>query len=236
MPNPFSIFPAAHCLNGKYNSHVFKESDVIVALGVHDLKNPYESGRTNIAVKRIFTHPDWNSNVASFEADIAVLELEHEVQFTNFIQPICVSRPELNSVTTGFVAGFGKSEDGQVENIARTVTIPIHDTKVCAESKDHESILGARSICGGFADGTGVCEGDSGSGLIIEKDGVYYIRGIVSASLYAPLYGCNVRAYSVFTDVTRFGVWMLTQEDPHTRLERILEEKRLLEEKLKQLG
>ena len=222
-------------MRGKYDSHKFKASDIIVALGVHDLKKSFESGRTNVAVKHVFLHPDWNSNIASFEADIAVLELEHEIQFTNFIQPICLAHPDLNSVTTGFVAGFGKSEEGHVVNIARTVTVPIHDNKVCAESKDHETILGARSFCGGSADGVGVCEGDSGSGLIIKKDGIHFIRGIVSASLYAPLYGCNVQAYSVFTDISKFLSWVVTQEDPHSQLLRIQKEKLELEIKLKEL-
>jgi len=236
LSSNFTFFLAAHCVNGKFNSHTFTASDIIVALGAHDIKKSFEPGRTNVAVKRIYIHPEWNSNIASFEADIAVLELEHEVQLTNFIQPICLARPDLDSITIGFVSGFGKSESGNVENIARFVTVPIHDTKVCAESKDHESILGARSICGGSADGTGVCEGDSGSGLIIQKDGVHFIRGIVSASLFAPLYGCNVEAYSVFTDVTKFRSWVLTQEDPHAQVLRLQEEKRKLEELLKKLG
>ncbi|CAG9812281.1 unnamed protein product [Chironomus riparius] len=230
-----TVVTAAHCLKGKFGSHEFEASDIIVALGVHDLKKSFESGRTNIAVKYVYAHPDWNSNIASFEADIAVLELEHEIQFTNFIQPICLAHSGLNSVATGFVAGFGKSEAGHVENIARTVTVPIHDSKVCAESKDHESILGARSICGGSADGIGVCEGDSGSGLIIQKDGIHFIRGIVSASLYAPLYGCNVQAYSVFTDITKFRSWVMTQEDPHTQLLRIQAERDAYKNKLKEL-
>lgn len=222
-------------MRGKFDSHKFEASDIIVVLGVHDLKKSFESGRTSVAVKRAFLHPDWNSNIASFEADIAVLELEHEIQFTNFIQPICMANSDLNSVTTGFVAGFGKSEAGHVENIARTVTIPIHENKVCAKSKDHETILGGRSICGGSADGVGVCEGDSGSGLIIQKDGIHFIRGIVSASLYAPLHGCNVQAYSVFTDITEFRSFVATQEDPHSQLLRIQKEKLELEKKLKEL-
>ncbi|XP_070508952.1 uncharacterized protein [Chironomus tepperi] len=213
-----TVVTAAHCILGKNNETDFKAHQIIVVVGVHDINDTNEIGRSNIAVKRIIIHRDWNPSAISFDADIAILELDQEIHFTNYIQPICLATPDLNNVTDGFVAGFGKSESGYVENIAKTIPVPIHDSKLCVESRDHAEIFSARSICGGSADGVGVCQGDSGSGLIIKHNGIYYLRGLVSASLHEPTYGCNVHAYSIFTDVTKFSVFVMTQKDSYTQL------------------
>lgn len=171
------------------------------------------------------THPDWHPRIQSYDADIAILELDGHVHFNNFIQPICIAAPEFtpSSIVLGLVIGFGKSEFSDVENVARKINMPIHSYKTCAESSDHESLLSHRAICGGYANGTGVCVGDSGSGLIVRHNGAYYLRGIVSASLHGDQFGCNVHAYSVFTDVTKFYDWIVTggvtrREDPDQKL------------------
>jgi hypothetical protein len=140
------------------------------------------------------------------------LELDHDVTFSNYIQPICLIQPtsEIEAIKNGIVAGFGRSEEKNVENIARVINMPIHSYKECLKSKDHESLLSHRTFCGGHANGTGVCVGDSGGGLYVSYRNTYYLRGIVSASLHGDNYGCNVDAYAVFTDVIKFKSWIET--------------------------
>jgi len=202
-------------------------------LGVHNLDDNFEDGRISVAVRNISIHYDWHPNAPSYDADIAVLELIREVQFDEFIQPICLVEPNsvAASVSLGIVAGFGKSEHRETENIARVINVPIYNYKHC--TSDHHSMISHRTLCGGYANGTGVCKGDSGSGLIVLHDGIYYLRGIVSSSLYASTYECDVNKFSVFTDITEFSSWIKTGEDPNILLQRYKEQLRILQERLR---
>ncbi|XP_070509118.1 serine protease gd-like [Chironomus tepperi] len=212
------VLTAAHCIENKLTNSKLRPQEILVLVGVHDLNIPHEVGKVSFAVKNITVHPDWHPLIQSYDADIAILELDGEVHFTNYIQPICLAAPESSaaSITLGLVVGFG-SEIVDFENIARKVNMPIHSYKDCAESRDHESLVSHRTICGGYANGTGVCRGDSGSGLIVKSNGIYYLRGIVSSSLRGGEYECNVHAYSVFTDVTKFYDWILTGDSTTNR-------------------
>lgn len=187
----------------------------------------------SIAVKKIYVHSDWHPRIQSYDADIAILELAKRVHFDEFIQPICltIQNSPISLISFGVVVGFGKSEFADVENIARVVNMPILSYRTCAErSSDHQSLLSHRAFCGGYANGTGVCVGDSGSGLIVEYNGAYYLRGIVSSSLYGKNHGCNVHTYSVFTDVIKFHDWIFNAKAQKRDIE-----KQKLEEENKRL-
>lgn len=203
-------------------------------LGAHNVKQSFEKGRTTVKVKNIHIHQDWNPYIDQYDADIAIIELEADVKLSRFIQPICI--PEAGSIPAtkdeGFVIGFGKSEFADVQDVARLVTTPIHDNRKCHSSNDaYQLLLSHRGFCGGFANGTGVCTGDSGSGLIVVHDGIYYLRGIVSASLNGPLNGCNLKTYSIFTDVMEFTGWIKIGKDDKTLIQYLIDRIRKCEDK-----
>ena len=187
---------------------------MIVLLGAYDLKNSYEAGRSSTSVQSINMHPDWNPNSESFDADIAVLVLENQVLFSSTIQPICGIRNQNSNIARikkGFVVGYGRSEDKSKvhENIPKIIETPIHTNENCfLENHSLIKLSSSRTFCGGTGNGTGVCNGDSGSGLIVTDGNTFYLRGIVSSSLVGGPYGCNVDTYSVFTDVTKYVDWI----------------------------
>jgi hypothetical protein len=147
----------------------------------------YEVGRETRIVSKIHIHPDWNPLAVSFDADLAMLELEYPVYFTNYIQPICLwESPFDPPQTSGVVVGYGKSEDSTIihENIPKVINVPIHSQENCfLRNPALVPISSKRTFCGGNRDGTGVCNGDSGGGLVISLNNVFYLRGIVSSSL-----------------------------------------------------
>lgn len=55
--------------------------------------------------------------------------------------------------------------------------------------------------------GSSVCEGDSGGGLCFVKNGVWYLRGIVSVSP-AKEDSCDYNSYVGFTRVSYFRDWI----------------------------
>lgn len=165
------------------------------------------------AVKSIRIHPDWNPNVQSFDADIALLNLEDQIPFSNHVQPICLDfSSKIISLTEGFVVGYGKSEDVTKihENIPKIIKTPIHQNADCFLKNSHlTGISSNRTFCGGNGDGAGVCIGDSGSGLFVLDGEKYFLRGIVSSSLFNFGQSCNVNTYSVFTDLRFYNQWIM---------------------------
>jgi len=180
-------------------------------LGVHNYKRPVELGRVSSKIKSINVHQHWNIDVPSFDADIAILVLIDEVQFSNYIRPICLADEysEVAEALQGTVAGFGLTKNGTLSNIANKLEISIRDYHSCISTNpDHQIFASARTFCGGPADGRGVCDGDSGSGVYIQHKDQFYLRGIVSSSLVNKKYECDTHKQAIFTDVTQYYYWI----------------------------
>jgi len=199
---------------------------VIVLLGFHDLSNSIEIGRVPYAVQGIHIHPDWNPYTTSYDADIAVLMLYREVAFNEHIQPICMTStdPRIVASTEGVVVGNGKGgQHNEYETIPKILKMPIQTDRVCTD-KDYtfRDLLTGRTFCGGSGTGQGVCTGDSGSGFVVQIGNTFYLRGIVSASLYNSILGCDVDSYSVFTDVLKYINWINRLSAVHVIEDRII--------------
>ncbi|KAH8287182.1 hypothetical protein KR054_004147 [Drosophila jambulina] len=83
-----AVISSAHCFrlfNMRYTSN-----EVLVFLGRHNLKNWNEEGSLAAPVDGIYIHPDYNSQLSSYDADIAVIMLKDEVRFNTFIRPACL--------------------------------------------------------------------------------------------------------------------------------------------------
>lgn len=213
-PSSFnSAHAAAHCILDKGSrSEALLPRDALIILGAHDLDQKFEAGRETVPPIRIFIHPDWNPQILSFDGDISLLELEQSVQFTVYIQPICWwQSPSDPPVTSGTVVGYGKSEnDAKIhENKPKVIQLPIHSQESCFLSEPSlVKLSSTRTFCAGSGDGKGVCSGDSGGGLVVKVNGVFYLRGVVSSSLIKD-YACDVGNYAVFTNVLKYKEWIL---------------------------
>lgn len=174
------------------------------------MSKSHEIGKITAAVEKIHIHPDWNIHTSTYDADITLLELEDDVHFNKYVKPICVAKPltDAASLSKGIVVGFGVTESGFTTNIARKLNIPIIGYHDCSVSDDHKYLVTSRTFCGGRADGSGVCRGDSGSGVYVLYNGRYYIRGVVSLALLNDVGECNVDTYSLFSDVVEFNGWI----------------------------
>lgn len=214
IPITFNLFIAAHCIHGKDNAYKFMAENITVILGAHNISNLNEEGRISVGVKKIQIHQDWNIKADSFDADIAILTLKEEIEYTKYIQPICLIYPDsvVATVSSGYSVGYGKSEDGtkEHEDVLKFIRTPIHSSNEdCFYTNEFLLKLSSpRTFCGGTRGGTGVCLGDSGNGLFVSHEGVYFIRGIVSASLLS-LQSCDAYNYAVFTNVLKFYNWII---------------------------
>lgn len=73
-----AVISSAHCFE-MFNSR-YTANEVLVFLGRHNLKNWNEEGSLAAPVDGIYIHPDYNSQLSSYDADIAVIVLKDAVR------------------------------------------------------------------------------------------------------------------------------------------------------------
>lgn len=174
---PQWVLTAAHCDRSLKVGHVVK-------LGVTDIN--VKIGVQEIAVDRVFIHPDFKSISQSFH-DIALMHLSKPAQLNNLVRTCCL--PTEDWPLTGeplTVAGWGLTEDRNINPNASVSPVLkevvqfrsnswrpespgfITDSKLYTSSQPIDGVVQA------------TCRGDSGGGLFVTKNNIVYVVGIVS--------------------------------------------------------
>jgi len=108
---------------------------------------------------------------------------------------------------------FGMTESGSLSDIARELKNPIQSVENCVRQNNKlRTFVISRTFCNGYTNGTGVCNGDSGSGVYVFYNGQFYLSGIVSASFFTSLLKCDVHSNSISTDASVFCEWIQSLE------------------------
>lgn len=180
--------------------------------GAHDLLDHHESSRYSLTPEKIIIHNDWNPHIKSFDADVSLLKFEEgSIHFNAFVQPICLwDSPNEPTETEGIVIGWGQSEDLTKfhENVPKLVKVPILTNGYCLPGEGKLADLSSnRTFCAGLKNGSGVCFGDSGGGLLIKVNEAYHLKGIMSSSLTKGDV-CDVSRYAIYTNVLKFRDWI----------------------------
>lgn len=198
------VLTAAHCVTKsglKLNENIMKiriEQGELLSSSSHQF-NVFKS------------HVHENYKQDSFENDIALLMLESKITFTVKVQPICLPNIVIRNQGVGMVVGFGSTDEStDHSNVLREVEIPIVSKETCLDS-DPE-FFSLHLFDGNFCAGEinvmgGVCSGDSGGGLYVEKDDLWFLKGITSntkQNTQATNPSCNDASYALFTDVTKY--------------------------------
>ncbi|XP_055376761.1 vitamin K-dependent protein C-like [Condylostylus longicornis] len=202
-----TVITAGHCVHENY--HIIISQRFLVKLGLHN-RLLASSNTQELRVYEILVPPIFD--VKSSKNDIALLKLSNYVQFNDYIKPVCLwpaKYIELNSIVgkTGMVIGWGLDEKSQLSNILKAAKMPVISQINCLESNraffgEHLSV---NNYCAGYRNGTSVCNGDSGGGMVFEINGLFYLRGIVSLAEAIPeINQCNPREYVLFTDAAKF--------------------------------
>lgn len=203
------IITAAHCIIPKGEIPRKHEKDIVIILGAHDVIDPYETGRTTASAKEIIIQKDYNmKDHDKFTGDLAMVILTRNIELTEFIQPICLMiNNHLNSYEgDAIVAGWGVTKSGETmaADTASLINVPIISNEKCYQEEPKLAQIGwNESFCAG-KEGIGVCTGDSGSGLYVEVEGRYYLKGIVSAAVNGG--GCEGSHFAIYTDVTKYDL------------------------------
>ncbi|XP_072045954.1 testisin-like [Amphiura filiformis] len=138
--------------------------------------------------------------------DIALLHLCEPVTFTDFVQPICLTKTWedvdiLDSYQDCWIAGWGnEAPDTDLPNRLQEAEVPLLSYEECWNIYLTGTTfqLPDGDICAGDS-GASTCQGDSGGPLSCRgDDGRWHLVGIVSGGI-----GCG-RLPSFFTRVSRY--------------------------------
>jgi len=176
-------------------------------------------------VKRLILHEKYNTITSN--NDVALVLLSKEVNFNEFVRPVCLVKPgtrtDANEVPTfagmrlcttiGWGITDALSEDRTLSDILQQVNVRILPKKICTSFTSDEQkypkgqvIENHAKFCAGGNSGEDTCSGDSGGPLLCKHDdGRFYLHGITS-------YGsrvCGQQAQpGVFTKVADVAKWI----------------------------
>ncbi|XP_038862085.1 enteropeptidase [Salvelinus namaycush] len=196
------LVTAAHCVYGK-NIHL---SNWEAVLGLHSQGSVDVLPSQTRKVDHIIMNKHYNRRTK--DADIAMMHLQTNVNFTDYIQPICLpaSDQQFEAGRKCFIAGWGAEvEQGTAANVLQQAVLPLVSRSECQKLLPEYNIT-ARMVCAGYSEG-GVdsCQGDSGGPLMCEEDGHWVQVGVISFGV-----GCGrPQRPGVYALVSQFADWVV---------------------------
>ena len=112
------MLTAAHCVatpNGTELNFLSIEKMIVI---VGDLKQSKEEGtEQTLQVKDRFIHPGfWKNKKNTADNDLAILKLASEVEFTNYVNPICLPPKNKNfDSVEAQASGWGRTSGSEFE-------------------------------------------------------------------------------------------------------------------------
>ncbi|XP_037543867.1 serine protease 27 [Nematolebias whitei] len=179
----------------------------VVHLGVYNQSgsNPNEVTRK---VAQYLCHQ--NFSTFTYENDICLVKLSAPVNFTDYIQPVCLAAENSTFYegTTSWVTGFGYNQNGFRPEILQEVAVPIIGNEKCTclykTSSSYGVLPTENKLCAGQENRTKeAIYKDEGTALVTKKGSIWVQSGI--QSLY---YQDWQHIPSVYTRVSRYQKWI----------------------------
>ncbi|XP_075043632.1 chymotrypsin B-like [Mixophyes fleayi] len=187
------VVTAAHC-------GVLSTDRIVV--GEHDRSSSAEAIQS-LAVSRVFTHPNWNSN--TINNDISLVKLASPAVFGSTVSPVCLSNPgeAYDDGRICVTSGWGKTRYNALStpNKLQQTALPVISNAQCKNYWG--SNISDVMVCAGAA-GSSSCMGDSGGPLVCQKDGAWTLVGIVSWGSSS----CSTSTPAVYARVTELRGWL----------------------------
>ncbi|NXC01316.1 ENTK Enteropeptidase, partial [Orthonyx spaldingii] len=195
------LVTAAHCVYGRQ----LKPSRWQAVLGLY-IQSDLEQPSTVVQnIDRIIINPHYMKETK--DSDIALMHLQHKVQYTDYIQPICL--PEKNQqFLPGIncsIAGWGDiRNEGPPSNVLQEAEVPLISNEKCQQWLPKYNIT-ENMLCAGYdMGGIDSCQGDSGGPLTFKDEDKWFLVGVTSFGE-----GCALpQRPGVYVRVTMFVDWI----------------------------
>ncbi|NWW41940.1 ACRO protein, partial [Panurus biarmicus] len=173
------VLTAAHCFD-----QIMEISMVYVMIEATQLTQS-GPGAQKRHVKQVLMHPYYNPDDMSY--DIALLELDHPVQCSPFIQLACVpdATLTLSELQNCWVAGWGSTAPRaqNSSDVLQEAKVQLIDVQLCNSSGWYAGEIHAHNLCAGYPQGAiDTCQDDSGGPLMCQEENsdFWWVIGITS--------------------------------------------------------
>ncbi|KAK7160805.1 hypothetical protein R3I93_008467 [Phoxinus phoxinus] len=195
------LVTAAHCVQDdkiKYSQPSTWEA----YLGLHTQKDKQTA--TKRFLKQIIPHPSYNPY--TYDNDIALMELDSAVTYSDTIRPICLpsGTDVYNSSDSVIITGWGATrEGGSGAIVLQKARVRIINGTTCDKLMSGQ--ITSRMMCAGvLTGGVDACQGDSGGPLAYLSSERMYLAGVVSWGD-----GCaRKNKPGIYTNVPKFRGWI----------------------------
>uniref|UniRef100_A0AAX7VL81 Matriptase n=1 Tax=Astatotilapia calliptera TaxID=8154 RepID=A0AAX7VL81_ASTCA len=201
--SPKWLVTAAHCVQDENSLKLSQPGSWEIYLGVHTQKM-LESPVQKRNLKQVIPHPNYNHY--TFDNDIALMELDSPVTYSDYIKPICLpaAQHEFPPGQDVWITGWGATrEGGSAAVVLQKASVRIINQAVCDDLMGGQ--ITSRMFCAGvLSGGVDACQGDSGGPLSCPSGNRMFLAGVVSWGD-----GCARRNKpGIYTTVTKFRGWI----------------------------
>jgi len=210
------IATAAHCVspNGTFPAtQVLKPTSLWVVLGAHTQTDITETNMLRkFAVQRIVVHKTKTGRAST--VDLALLKVKEEIDLNKYT-PLCLPDPEFdirghNVTLTGWGLLNCPTPTNNPDCIGgvsaptlQEISLPVPSLAVCKAASNNFGK--GKGFCFGGEEGKSGCFGDSGSPIIYNKDGRFFLVGSVSTGSGV---GCGAKdTYGLAWEVAKYRDW-----------------------------
>ncbi|XP_067896124.1 enteropeptidase [Heterodontus francisci] len=195
------LVSAAHCVYGRN----LKPSHWTAVLGLYTQLNLTYPQTQSQPIDRILMNPHYNKRTK--DSDIALMHLESAVNYTEFVQPVCLPdrKQQFLPGMRCYIAGWGALvENGPPASVLQEAAIPLVSNEKCQQQLPQYNITG-NMMCAGYEEGgVDTCQGDSGGPLVCKQDSQWFLAGVTSFG-----HGCGLpNSAGVYVRVTEFVDWI----------------------------
>ncbi|XP_055949631.1 limulus clotting factor C-like isoform X2 [Argiope bruennichi] len=207
-----TVLTVAHCVRPNREYTLFFGAQELIKGNNNTLVQERESCRTVL-------HPEFNHR--TFENDIALVNFEPPVQFTEKIRPICLPTSDSTArnvvpETKGFVSGYESTTRGPPSKVMQKIQIPVVSEPTCKEAHRKKRLtlpITPGMFCAGLEEGVpGFCSMASGSPMVFYNpvEDHYTLEGLVSWGASSPC--VKKENYITMTKVENFTSWVLENQ------------------------
>uniref|UniRef100_A0A3Q2DQT1 Peptidase S1 domain-containing protein n=1 Tax=Cyprinodon variegatus TaxID=28743 RepID=A0A3Q2DQT1_CYPVA len=196
------VLTAAHCINRDDLYH----TDVHLGVTQLDVSSPNKLTRK---LSEIICHPDYHSFTS--ENDICLLKLSAPINFTNYIQPVCLASENstFHDGVTSLVTGFGVT--GKFQNIYSGHTSTLQEVEVPIVGNNrctcyYQDLFNMYLLFFEDLDTNNYLCGDSGGPLVVQNQNssIWVQAGVVSFGE-----GCaKPMKPGIYTRVSKYQRWI----------------------------
>ncbi|KAF2899327.1 hypothetical protein ILUMI_06850 [Ignelater luminosus] len=163
----------------------------------------------DLKIEDKIVHPEFGR-----KNDIALLRLEKNIEYTIYIQPICLpvaESPDPIAQSEMYVVGWGVTENGTSSDVKLKLKVPIFERSSCNKKLRSMGGVDSSEVCAGGEAEKDICQGDSGGPLMREfgenlnAKPKWFQEGVISRGL-----NCGTRGIpSIYTRVAHYMDWII---------------------------